>query len=440
MDQTPSQLPDAGQLIDALRLAITDHSQRATEVLAQNAQLRDAVEEFLRLVPGSASPTPRQPMRTVVDNSDSTEIKTNAINDVDDPSINESCCSTSTVASPSLRSFPKWLAPPPMVSPTPMNGRNKSALVVEYRKSLSRMFTRFLKDDHYLVRTAYESEDALRLYRDYAPFEVVLIAYGMPTKNGVDIALDILRHDPTQPIIIIASDYRSEDEVPRRKELMDVPFLLDMNNSDYSRFKEILEKLQPWATREEVDRAITALTTDELLKLRKYAEWRVCLSRGTDHRTGKDLLQEALCLTFQGAEGGGAGKRWNKRVTFFTYLIGAIRNVTRRRKSDIDLWCDIFEYDAEGHEHCLLDTIESRDPAAEQLLIAEETVRGFLERFKDDPKARLLLQGWSEGMKRKEIMQEGLSENEYRATVKRIRMKLLGPNGGGGGEKHDRQD
>lgn len=155
MDQTPSQLPDAGQLIDALRLAITDHSQRATEVLAQNAQLRNAVEEFLRLVLGSASPTPRQPLRTVVDNSDSTEIKTNAINDMDDPSINESCCSTSTVASPSLQaSFPKWLAPPPMVSPTPMNGRNKSALVVEYRKSLSRMFTRFLKDDHYLVRTA----------------------------------------------------------------------------------------------------------------------------------------------------------------------------------------------------------------------------------------------------------------------------------------------
>jgi hypothetical protein len=59
----------------------------------------------------------------------------------------------------------------------------------------------------------------------------------------------------------------------------------------------------------------------------------------------------------------------------------------------------------------------------------------------DDPEARLVLHGWSEGMKKKEIMQRGLSENQYRAAVKRIRMKLLTPtNGGGGGEKHDRQD
>jgi hypothetical protein len=61
--------------------------------------------------------------------------------------------------------------------------------------------------------------------------------------------------------------------------------------------------------------------------------------------------------------------------------------------------------------------------------------------FEDDPEALSVLQGWSEGMKKKEIMQRGLSENQYRAAVKRIRMTLLGPtNGGGGGEKYDRQD
>jgi CheY-like chemotaxis protein len=308
------------------------------------------------------------------------------------------------------------------------------------------MFTAFLKSDHYLVRTAYKSEDALRLYRDCAPFEVVLIDYRMPKKNGIDIALDILKQDPTQPMIIIASDYQREDEVPRRKELMSVPFLLDMTSS---RFRKVLEKLQPWATREEVDRAITALTTAELLRLRKFGEGRVCLSRGTDDRTGEDLLQEALRSTFERAEGGERGRRWNKRVTFVTYLIGAMRSISGRRKSDNALLaCDTFKDDAEGQEYCLFDNVAASDRnklfgyasweyeiAADQRLIAQETFNLILEEFKDDPEAILVLQGWSEGMKRNEITQEGLSENQYRATVRRIRMKLLSPTNGGGGRR-----
>ena len=455
MDQTHSELPggdpasDTLLLIDALRLAITDNPQLAAGVLAQNAQLRDELKRVLALIPGPADPTPRQTMCTVVDNSlsDSMEIDPIISNDVHDPNVAESRCSAGTVVPPPLQAaLPRWPVLSPMVSPTPMNGRNKSALVIEYNKSLSRMFTAFLKSDHYLVRTAYKSEDALRLYRDCAPFEVVLIDYRMPKKNGIDIALDILKQDPTQPMIIIASDYQREDEVPRRKELMSVPFLLDMTSS---RFRKVLEKLQPWATREEVDRAITALTTAELLRLRKFGEGRVCLSRGTDDRTGEDLLQEALRSTFERAEGGERGRRWNKRVTFVTYLIGAMRSISGRRKSDNALLaCDTFKDDAEGQEYCLFDNVAASDRnklfgyasweyeiAADQRLIAQETFNLILEEFKDDPEAILVLQGWSEGMKRNEITQEGLSENQYRATVRRIRMKLLSPTNGGGGRR-----
>jgi hypothetical protein len=69
-------------------------------------------------------------------------------------------------------------------------------------------------------------------------------------------------------------------------------------------------------------------------------------------------------------------------------------------------------------------------------------MNGIFGQFKDDQEALLVLQGWSEGMKRNEIMQEhGLNEKQYRATVKRIRMKLLSPrNGGRGGEGHDGRD
>ena len=447
MDQTRSELPGGDPasnvlllLIDALRPAIKDNPQLAAGVLA-STQLRDELARFLALIPGPADPIPRQTMRVVGGNSpsDSTEIDQIIPNDVHDPNVAESRCSPGTVApAPLQAASPRGPALPPMVSPTPMNGRNKSALVIECNESLSRMFTAFLKSDHYLVRTAYESEDALRLYRDCAPFEVVLIDYRMPKKNGIDIALDILKQDPTQPMIIIASEYQSEDKVPRRNELTNIPFLLEMSNS---RFRKVLEKLQPWATREEVDRAITALTTAQLLRLQRYGDARVRFSRGADHRTGDDLLQEGLRLTLEGKEGGGNGRRWNKRVTLEKYLYGAIRSLTRRRRGDNDLWCDIFQRDAEGQEHCLLDNIASCDIAADQRLIAEETFNGILGQFKDDPEAMLVLQGWSEGMKRNEITQEGVSENQYRATVRRIRMKLLSPtNGGGGGEKHDGQE
>jgi CheY-like chemotaxis protein len=401
-------------------------------------RVREELENFLALFERPKQRSPREDPHTTGNNSPTDSMKIDPIipNDLHDVNAAESDCSAATVPPSFLETrLPRWSLQPPRVSPTPMNGRKRCALVIEHNKSLSGMFTAFLKSHHYLVRTVYKSEDALHLYRDCAPFELVLIDYRMPKRNGIDIGLDILKEDPAQPMMIFAPGYQTEDEVPRREELVNVPFLLDMSHSGYSRFRTILEQLQPSATREEVDWAITALTAAELLRLQKYADSRVCLFRGTDHRTGEDLLQEALRLTIDGH------RRWYKRVTFATHLLGVVQSITRRRKGDINLWCDILEYDAEGHEHCRLDTIESRDPSPEQLLMAEETLRGFLERFKDDPKARLVLQVWSEGMTRKEIMQEGLSENEYRAAVKRIRMKLLTPpNGGRGGEKHDRQD
>jgi CheY-like chemotaxis protein len=320
-----------------------------------------------------------------------------------------------------------------MVAPTAINTLNRSALVIEHDRSLSRMFTAYLKYEGYVVRTAYDGEDALRLYRDCAPFDVVLIAYGMPRKNGIDIAIGILKQDPTQPMIITAPEYRTEDEVPRPNELRHIPLLLDMSNG---RLRKLIQKYQRWAAREEVDRATDALTTAELLRLQQYGDWRVRFSRGTDQRTGEDLLQEALRLTFEG------DRRWNKRVTFEKYLYGAIRSITRRRKGDNALLaCETFKRDAEGQEYCLLDNVSACDMAADERLIAEETFNRILGQFKDDSEAMVVLQGWSEGMKRNEITQEGLSENQYRAAVKRIRMKLLSrPNGRGGGEEHDGQD
>ena len=176
-----------------------------------------------------------------------------------------------------------------IVVPTPMNGNNKSALVIEHDQSLSRMFKKLLEHEHYVVRTARDGEDAVDLYRDCAPFEVVLVQYCMPRRHGIDVALEILKQDPTQPMMIIASDFQSEHDVPRRSELAHIPFLLHMNNSG---FRTILDKLQPWATREEVDEAVEALTSGELLRLKQFGDGRVRFSQGADYRTGKTCFRK----------------------------------------------------------------------------------------------------------------------------------------------------
>jgi CheY-like chemotaxis protein len=407
MDQSHSQLSDALRFIHELRLAINENSTGAAKLLEQDAQLCGELKRFLELIPAPADQTPpckevalptpteqerlrkellenhlkytfdnstpdqkrelceavenflarfetpKQPLTERLEAANlppSDSIVPIIPNDAHDLRVDSSGCAAGTILPlPPQPALPRWPVLPPMVSPTPMNGRNNSALVIEYNKSLSGMFTAFLKSDHYLVRTAYQSADALRLYRDCGPFEVVLIDYGM--QKSIDIALDILKQDPTQPMIIIATQYQSEDEVPRRKELMNVPFLLDMSN-----FRKALAKLQPRATREEVDRAITALTAAELLRLKRYGDGQVCSSQDRDYRTGQDLLQEAKRLTVEGH------RCWKKRVTFFTHLIGVMRSITRRRKGDnAVLACDTFKDDAEGQEYCLFDNVAASE-------------------------------------------------------------------------------
>ena len=242
-----------------------------------------------------------------------------------------------------------------IVPPTPINGRNKSALVIEHDQSLSRMFKKLLECENYVVRTARDGEDAVHLYRDFAPFEVVLIQYGMPRKHGINVALEILDQDRTQPMIIIASDYRSEAEVLRPKELMHVPLLLNMSNS---RLRKTLENTPTLGNKRRSRWAVEALTTGELLRLKQFGEARVRFSQGTDYRTGEDLLQEALRLTFDG------DRRWNKRVSFETYLIGVIRSISRRRKGDRI---------TDGEEFCVLDNFAGNNIAADQTFNCKRT-------------------------------------------------------------------
>jgi CheY-like chemotaxis protein len=78
--------------------------------------------------------------------------------------------------------------PEPSLPPTKsINASSRSALLVENDESLLNLLRTSLKDEGYAVRIASNSTEGLRLYRDCAPFNVVIIDYSVPQSDGVQI-------------------------------------------------------------------------------------------------------------------------------------------------------------------------------------------------------------------------------------------------------------
>ena len=352
---------------------------------------------------------------------------------------------------------PQFETPQPPERPSPpelhlpptknINAAPKTALLVENDESLLNFFRSFLKNDGYAVRTAANSEEGLRLYHDCAPFNVVLINYCVPPSNrdgidylaevqthGVGLAIAIRQINPSQGIIIAALAYRNAGEVPWPRELMHIPLLTAPLNSQ---LRSLLEKI-------EVDRAIEALTSSDLVRLQRFADFRVRgLGRAARGRTGEDLLQQALLRTLIGAEATPKGRHWNKDVDFVQHLKRAIESISscwKRQFNETEAYL-ISEFpihDAEGGEHSVLDNVASGHAPADERLIEKDGEDRVLARFKDDPEATQVLQGLLDGLKKIEIMTRyGLDEKKYTAAAKRIRVKLLGRRNRGG-EKHGR--
>lgn len=343
--------------------------------------------------------------------------------------------------------------PPPPAHPLPpsrsISAAPKSALLVENDKSLLNFLKRSLKDDGYAVRTAANSEEGLRLYRDCAPFNVVLIDYCVPPRDGgeIDLLAELQTHgtalavaireiNPSQGMIIAAFDYRNAGEVRRPPELMHIPLLIDISNFQ---LHSLLEKI-------EVDRAIEALTPSELLRLQRFAAFHVRgLGRAARGRTWEDLLQEALVRTLIGAEATRNGRHWNKDVDFVTYLTGAMRSISSSWKRQFPekeayLTSELPVHDADGQEQSPLETVASGHTSADQRLIEKDEEDRVLTIFKDDAEATQVLQGLLDGLKKNEIVRRyGLDEKKYAAAVKRIRVTMPSrKNGGSRGEKDGR--
>lgn len=326
--------------------------------------------------------------------------------------------------------------PEPHSPPTrSINAASKAALLVESDEGLLNFLKRCLKDEGYAVRTASSSEEGLRLYRDCAPFNVVFIDYCVPERDGfgidylaqqtkgIELAMAIRTIDPSQGIIIAAFAYQSAEEVFRPPELMHIPLLIDFS---IFQLRSLLEKI-------EVDRAIKALTSSELLRLQKFAKFRLRgLGRAARGRDWEDLLEEALYRTLIGAQDAQNGRHWNKKVNFVQHLawvISSIANVWKRqfKEKDTYLISELLIHDAEGQEYSPLDNVAATHASADQHLIEKGEQERVLGIFKDDPEATQLLHGLMDGLKKNEIMSiYGLDEKRYVAAQRRIRLELVG--------------
>jgi len=75
------------------------------------------------------------------------------------------------------------------------------------------------------------------------------------------------------------------------------------------------------ANRDEIHRAIEALTPGELLKLKRFAVWKIRgLGRARCGRTWEDLLGEAKLSTLEGAANNGDGRLWRRNVNLLRTL------------------------------------------------------------------------------------------------------------------------
>src|SRR5581483_6383379 len=89
------------------------------------------------------------------------------------------------------------------------------------------------------------------------------------------------------------------------------------------------------ATREELDRAVPALTDVDLVRLERFAKQRIARIGGAaDVRDHMDLLGEAYRLTYEGH------RSWNKDVSLLVHLFRTIRSVSSH-------WAETFATERE---------------------------------------------------------------------------------------------
>ncbi|PYN91738.1 MAG: hypothetical protein DMD89_29920 [Candidatus Rokuibacteriota bacterium] len=127
------------------------------------------------------------------------------------------------------------------------------------------------------------------------------------------------------------------------------------------------------ATPDEVRAALDALGEADLVRLEKFARYRIRgLGRKAEGRDHDDLLGEAIRDTLDPEK-----RRWNKDVSFVRHLVGAMRSISSHWREQFDeneplLESELLQTTDEGEVLSPLDVVGSGAPGAERILAAKE--------------------------------------------------------------------
>ena len=175
------------------------------------------------------------------------------------------------------------------------------------------------------------------------------------------------------------------------------------------------------ASREQVEEALAGLSSVELLRLSRVAEYRhrSLGARGAG-RNPEDLLSDVIIATLEGR------RKWPTDIEFMAFLQGGMRSLAShiRTGRTVDAFDDIAPNRSSGEEHeedfVTQIAAAPTDPARE--LLARELDERIRERFKDDPVVLLVYEGFLEKMTPGEIREcLDISEKEYNAAARRLR-------------------
>jgi DNA-directed RNA polymerase specialized sigma24 family protein len=173
---------------------------------------------------------------------------------------------------------------------------------------------------------------------------------------------------------------------------------------------------------DEISEAIESLTDVQLLKLEKYARWRIRgLGQANDGRDYEDLMQEAITSTLTGP------RQWNKSVSFERHFIGAMRSISSHWREQFDpdspqLESEVIRISQEGKETNLFLNALSTDPPAERALIARQDIEEIEKHFVEDREALDVIGGWRSEMTGPEIQEVlGISKTAYETIARRVR-------------------
>jgi DNA-directed RNA polymerase specialized sigma24 family protein len=179
------------------------------------------------------------------------------------------------------------------------------------------------------------------------------------------------------------------------------------------------------ATPAEIEAAVNDLTDADWYRLRGCAERLEFLLQ--EKAMGRDLLGEAFERMLRGS------RKWDKtKVGFVTFLFGAMRSICnawfRAKETPTEqpsLASSLTVEDEEGHISNPVDGYAAREPSAEELLVCRETLVRIDDVLLDDEEARMILEGFRDGLEPSAIRELwGFSQSQYDTIVTRMRRKI----------------